>query len=439
MSNTQVINLSKIIPFKLSLTADENALVLRKGIMIGKIHFDSFILDLDKNFNIKQNDIEFKTKDSEVLLIINSSKKINTTLVENLMQEIVATELPHNLINNSTRKPLSYITRNLYGIPLIGSFYFGIIDRGTNLLQVRAITGCPLNCPFCSVDEGSASKTKLRDFIVDTDYLVDTYDHVISLKQLNDAEAHIDGQGEPTAYPYLVELIQKLKENPATKITSIQTNGWFLTEQLINELKEVGLDRINLSVNAIDLSLSKKMAGRGDYNLEYILDLAKYIAQSKISLLVAPLWIPGINDDEIKKIIKFTKQINENENRFPILGIQNYLQHNEGRNMMGVKPQQFKLFYQKLREYEKEFGVKNLVLKQDMFQTKKVKMIDNPMKINQIVAAEIVSSGRIADEVIGKANDRLIHISPINQYSIGRKIKVRIIRNRHNIFFAKPL
>ena len=39
-------------------------------------------------------------------------------------------------------------------IPLVGSLYFGIIDRGTSLLQVRPSCGCNLNCPFCSVDAG---------------------------------------------------------------------------------------------------------------------------------------------------------------------------------------------------------------------------------------------------------------------------------------------
>ncbi|NHJ47759.1 MAG: radical SAM protein, partial [Asgard group archaeon] len=436
MTDTFSINLTNLLPFDLTISEIDHSLVLSKGVMSGKISFDSLKLDLERNFDIVTNSIQLKQLNNKnILLYYNSTKTIDQTDIEYLLQEIVATELPYNLTNTSTKKPLNYISKDLFGIPLIGSFYFGVIDRGTNVLQIRSITGCPLNCPFCSVDEGPVSKTKTRDFIVDTDYLVETYDFVIKQKELENAEAHLDGQGEPMAYPYLVELVQKLNENPSTNIVSIQTNGWFLTEQLIDELAEVGLNRINLSLNSIDLSLGKKMAGRGDYNHKHILELAEYIAQSKISLLIAPLWIPGVNDDEIEKIIAFTKQINSHESKFPILGIQNYLVHNEGRNMKDVKPQQFRVFYKKLREFEDKLAVKNLVLKQEMFHTKKAKMLSNPMKMNAIVLAEIVSHGRLANEIICKANDRLIHVSGVMDYSIGRKIKVRIIRNRHNIFF----
>jgi uncharacterized Fe-S cluster-containing radical SAM superfamily enzyme len=439
MSKSYAINLSNLLPFELAISEADDSLVLDKGVMSGNISFDSIRLDLERNFEINIENIQFKKKENnDILLILKSIKKINLNEIEYLLQEIVATELPLNLKNTSTKKPLSYISKDLFGIPLIGSFYFGVIDRGTNLLQVRSITGCPLNCPFCSVDEGPATKTKIRDFLVDTDYLVDTYNFVVKQKELDKAEAHLDGQGEPMAYPYLIELVQKLNENPLTNIVSIQTNGWFLSEKLIDELSEVGLNRINLSLNAIDLALGKKMTGRGDYNLENLLELAKYIAETKISLLIAPLWIPGINDKEIEKIIVFSKQINSHETNFPILGIQNYLVHNEGRNMKGVNPQDFRSFYKKLREFEEKFSVKGLVLKQEMFQTKKAKKLSNPMKLDQVVLAEIVSPGRLVNEVIGKSNNRLIHISDVSDYSIGRKIKVRITRNRHNIFFAKP-
>ncbi|MCE4627148.1 MAG: radical SAM protein, partial [Desulfurococcales archaeon] len=39
-------------------------------------------------------------------------------------------------------------------LPLVGTVFIGVIDRGTNVLQVRPTTLCPLNCIFCSVDAG---------------------------------------------------------------------------------------------------------------------------------------------------------------------------------------------------------------------------------------------------------------------------------------------
>ena len=53
-----------------------------------------------------------------------------------------------------------WLIREEDNIPLIGAHLFGIIDRGTNVLQIRAITGCPLKCIYCSVDEGVISRKR---------------------------------------------------------------------------------------------------------------------------------------------------------------------------------------------------------------------------------------------------------------------------------------
>ncbi|TET32353.1 MAG: radical SAM protein [Candidatus Heimdallarchaeota archaeon] len=434
------INLSENIPFTLSIPRDENVLQINKGVMQGEVDIESLKLELSQKFSININSIDFRiNKTNKVFVEFSSELKIDQETIINVLQQTISQELPHTLRNKDTKKPLIYITNDLFGIPLIGSIYFGVIDRGTNLLQIRPITGCPLNCPFCSVDEGPISKTKLRDYIVDTDYLVNTYNSIVAEKKLKEAEAHLDGQGEPMSYPYLPELVQKLQENENTKIVSIQTNGWYLTEQLIDELAEVNLTRINLSINALSSSLSKKLSGKGDYRIDKMLELAEYIANSKISLLLAPLWIPGINDQDIEEIVQFSLKVNSNETKYPTLGIQNYLTHDVGRNLKGIPQKKFAEFNQQLRKIEKKFGAKNLVLKPYMFNTYKTEMIPNPMKINEIVNAEVVLLGRQMGEVIVKAKNRLIHVSDVTHFSLGKKIKVRIIRNRHNIFFAEAV
>ncbi|NHJ87218.1 MAG: radical SAM protein [Asgard group archaeon] len=431
------INLSKILPFEVDLSKNNDKLILRKQVMEGTISLESIILDLKSAFNI--DEIFFKksqTNEIEVFLNLNNSSDINIAEIKDLLFDIISSELPLTLFNNQTKKPLTYITPELLDIPLIGSIYFGVIDRGTNLLQVRSITGCPLNCPFCSVDEGPVSKSKVRDFIVDVDYLVQTYNYVVTEKKLKKAEAHLDAQGEPMSYPYLVELVQKLNESPNTKIISIQTNGWYLTKKLIDELASVGLSRVNLSINSLDLKLAKHLSGRGDYPLEKILENAEYIINSGISLLIAPLWIHGWNDEDIKDIIKFSLKINSENSKYPTLGIQNYLVHHEGRNIPNTKQKSFTEFYAELRKMEKELGATQLVLKQQMFDTFKSKMIDLTMKQNQLVKAEVVLPGRLENEFFAKANNRIIHISPANNLSIGKSVKLRITRNRHNIYFA---
>jgi len=94
-------------------------------------------------------------------------------------------------------------------IPLIGSLYFGIIDRGTSLLQVRPSCGCNLNCPFCSVDAGPESTTRATSYEVEMEYLVEAVQEIAGFKGPG-VECHIDSPGEPMMYSRLPELVTAL-------------------------------------------------------------------------------------------------------------------------------------------------------------------------------------------------------------------------------------
>ena len=90
------------------------------------------------------------------------------------------------------------------GIPLIGLAYLGVLTRNSNsLLQIRPITSCNLNCPFCSTDGGFKSKFRHNQFVVDCDYLLAWVKEVVDY--YNEVDwAHIDSVGEPTLYKDLI-------------------------------------------------------------------------------------------------------------------------------------------------------------------------------------------------------------------------------------------
>jgi len=39
-------------------------------------------------------------------------------------------------------------------MPLIGLNFLGIVDKGSEIIEIKPITNCNLACSFCSVDEG---------------------------------------------------------------------------------------------------------------------------------------------------------------------------------------------------------------------------------------------------------------------------------------------
>ena len=43
-------------------------------------------------------------------------------------------------------------------LPLIGLNFLGILDKGSEILEIKPITGCNAGCNFCSVNEGFGTK-----------------------------------------------------------------------------------------------------------------------------------------------------------------------------------------------------------------------------------------------------------------------------------------
>ena len=374
---------------------------------------------------------EFEEREEKVFLIRNLievriPKRTYERLSKRYSKEyIISFAEDKRVIHHVTKRPLYYITKES-GIPLLGYNAFGLIDRGTNLIQVRPITGCNLNCIFCSVDEGRFSKTRLVDYIVDVDYIVEEFEKVAKFKGRG-VEAHIDGQGEPTLYPYLEELVERLKKIKEVEVVSMQTNGILLSEEKIDRL-EGYMDRINLSISALSQETANKLYGVR-YPLKRVLSIAEYIANSKIDLHIAPVWLPGYNDDEIPKIIEFALEIGAGK-RFPPLGIQKYIPHKYGRKPK-VRVMTFKEFYEKLRELEREYGIK-LVLSPEDFGMEKRPRIPQPIKKGEVYKAQIVLPGRMKGEKLCVVKDRLISV--FTDRELGEFVKIKITREKDGIF-----
>jgi len=336
-----------------------------------------------------------------------------------------------NLKNRLNHKKTTYIHKSS-GIPLIGTNYFGLIDRGTNIIEIKPITSCNISCIFCSVDEGPYSRRKV-DFVVEKDYLVEEFKNIVEFKQSNKIDAHINAQGEPMLYSDIVELVKDIMLVKSVKTSSIDTNGLLLNKQLIDELAEAGLTRINLSLHALDTEKATKLAGY-PYNLNKVLEIARYIPKTKLDLIIVPVWMPGYNDEEIPKLAKFAEEIGAGKN-CPAIGVQNMLNYRFGRNPIESTPMEE--FYNKMRELEHKYGVK-LIFDKSAFDVIDLPELPKPFKKGQIIEAEIVLPGRIGNEMLAVSKDRLISV-PNCDYEQGKKVKLRIKRTKHNIFLGELL
>ena len=323
-------------------------------------------------------------------------------------------------------KPCTYVHRNS-GIPLVGSNEFGVVDRGSNILEVKPLTGCNLSCSFCSVAEGANDK---RDVVVEEEYLVEVFRELASSKR-HDVEANIGPQGEPLLYPKLVSLVRDLKRAGAS-VVSMNSNGTLLDEKLIDDLADAGLDRINLSLHTLDQSLADEIMG-GRQDVERLERLVGYCA-GKIDVLLAPVLLPGVTDDELDGLIGLAKSIRNA--RWPAMGVQNFLSYPGGRNP-GLKERSWDEFYALLERKEREHGFP-LLVDEDAFDIHDEPSLEKPFRKGDVVEVSVRARGRNEKEWLCSASGRVVTVRGCDGCSAGKSVRVRLLRDKHNIFTAVP-
>jgi len=394
--------------FKTLSFKDEGSNIKVNFLRIFYFYLDKESLEKIGKFKLDKNSITFETAENR------AERKFNQLLFKNF----------NNLINMISGKKTVYIHRNS-GIPLVGSNSFGIVDRNTSIVDIRPITSCNQNCIFCSVDAGLSSKNQV-DFVIEREYLTEEFRKLVEFKGCN-VEVHLGSQGEPLLYAEIVELIKDMASIKRVKTISMDTNGSLLTEEFVDKLAKAGLTRINLSLNAMDKNLARKLAGC-NYDVEKIKKIAIYISK-KMQVAIAPVLVPGFNDNEMENLIEFAKKLRGNRKGY-FIGIQNFLNYRFGRNP--CKQLSWDKFYEKMKILEKKTGV-NLLLSAEDFNIQKTKKLPKPFKKGEIIKAEIVCPGRLKNEMLAAASNRTISVP--NCFKKGN-VKIKITRTKHNIFMG---
>jgi len=326
-------------------------------------------------------------------------------------------------------------------LPLVGHIAFGVLDRGTNVLQVRPTTVCLLNCIFCSVDAGPGSRYRALEFVVDERHLVKWVRKVVEAKGGEVVEALIDGVGDPLTYPWIVDLVRDLKK--LVPRVALETHGASLSEKLARELERAGLDRINLSIDTLDPDKAKYLQGVDWFDVSRVARVAEFIAsETSIDLHITPVWLPGINDEDIEKIIEWGLRIGAGK-RFPPFGIQKYEVHRFGRKVRGVREPSWGEFWRFLEKLEAKYGVALDYRKlMDSFGFRKCRRYPNAFEVGEEVDVKVVSIGWLKGEALAVDTswNAVITIVGVDPERMIRKrfAKVRIVRNKDCIYIAKP-
>jgi len=288
-------------------------------------------------------------------------------------------------------------------MPLMGSVTFGLIDRGTNVVQVRPSTSCPLSCIFCSTDAGPCSRRRSTEYLVELDHLMEWFRALLSLKG-NGVEAHIDTVGDPLTYPKIIELVSALSDEKNVRLVSLQTHGHLLTERLLDGLSEAGLGRMNLSIDSTDPRLARELAGTDAYDLQRVIRMAEYaVTETRMDLLLAPVWVHPLNDGEMDRLVALAKGLGAGK-RWPAMGIQKCEFHRNGRRTKGMRQMSWYNFFRRLREMEGRLGTA-LVLTPSDFGIRRAPRVGVPFRLGEKVRARIGGPGWFRGESLAATRD----------------------------------
>ena len=377
-------------------------------------YLDNFELEKIGAFQVETNKIIFSDVEQE-----KAERKFNFLLEKGM----------RSLRNNLGDKPAVYVHQNS-GIPLLGNVSFGLVYRNTSLIEIKPVTSCNLNCIYCSIGEGIHSDR--NDFVVEKDYLVSELKKLIDFVGEGNLEAHIGTHGEAFLYGDVVNLVADLEGMKEIDKISIDTNGTLLNEKIILELEKYKKVVLNISLNTLNPETAKTISGIKHYDLSKVLEMIRF-CQRRVKVFLTPLIVPSYNDLEIEDLVKFAK-----ENGLGI-GIQNFLKYKTGRNP--AKPWGWEKFYGLLEELEEKYSIKLKYGPED-FKIRYTKKLEKPFKTGEVVEGEIVCFDRFPGSklVIVKTKDEFLGRSvslPNSNSIVGKRVKMKITRDKHNIFVGK--
>ena len=178
-----------------------------------------------------------------------------------------------------------------------------LLSRPLRDIRISVTDQCNFRCAYCMPAEifgpGFA-------FLPKEEYLTfdEIYELVFAMGDLGVEKVRLTG-GEPLLRKNLHELIAKLNTIDSIKDIALTTNAMLLPKYAI-KLKEAGLKRDNVSMDAIEEEVFKKMNGRSVSTKPVLKGIAaarEAGLEVKINMVVQK----GVNDDQIVPMASYFK------------------------------------------------------------------------------------------------------------------------------------
>lgn len=205
--------------------------------------------------------------------------------------------------------------------------------REIDYLRISLTESCNLRCIYC-MPEGSAPKTCGKVLTKENIFAI-----VEAGVELNIKKIRLTG-GEPLLRQDIVELVKGIKDRGIEKIY-ITTNGILLADK-IEDLKNAGLDGVNISLDTLDREQFTSITRGGE--LEKVLVGIKKSLNLNLEVKINSVIIKDINENAIDDLVKLTV-----DNKLDVRFIE-LMPIGQGKNFIGINNSEI---YNRL---EKNFG-----------------------------------------------------------------------------------
>jgi cyclic pyranopterin phosphate synthase len=172
-------------------------------------------------------------------------------------------------------------------------------NRKINYLRVSVTDKCNLRCRYCMPEEGVQKRNHEEMMTVE-----ETYMAIKSAAELGINKIRITG-GEPLVKRGIVKLCKSVAEIQGIEEVCITTNGILLTKYA-GELKDAGVDRLNISLDTLNPEKFNYITRIG--NLQDVLDGLQAAEDAGFeNIKINCVLMGGFNDDEIEAFVDLTK------------------------------------------------------------------------------------------------------------------------------------
>lgn len=171
--------------------------------------------------------------------------------------------------------------------------------RNINYLRISVTDLCNLKCKYCAPEGLINNLTKNEILSAEEIELI-----AKSFVELGINKIRITG-GEPLVRKDILDVIQRIGKIEGVKDFAITTNGVML-EEYASSLKNLGVNRLNISLDTLSSSKYKDITRGGNLDkvIRGIREAQKIGFQYiKINVVLAQ----GFNDDEIETLVNLTK------------------------------------------------------------------------------------------------------------------------------------